>query len=214
MLSSVVYGGNNMFDLEQAIAEWRLQMLSAGVKSVELLDELESHLHDAVEHQRRLGLDMQEAFETASRQIGQTGILKREFDKVRETKEPAPERVKRAFLCFAGIPSHYLQTSMQTPFPNLEPRWATYVKAVAFLAPALWLWMTSLTYVVPRFKEIWETTAAIKSAGLWHLVRVNIGIMNLVRENAIFILPAGILALILLEWRSQKWPRYRRALFV
>jgi len=88
------------------------------------------------------------------------------------------------------------------------------VKAVAFLAPALWLWMASLTYVVPRFKEICETTNVIKSAGFWHLVRVNIGIMNLVRENAIFILPAGILVLILLEWRSQKWPRYRRALFV
>jgi hypothetical protein len=202
-----------MFDVEKAIAEWRLQMLSAGVDSAELLDELESHLRDAVEHQVRLGLDLQEAFETASREIGQSGILKQEFDKVGETEETVLERAKRALLSFAGIPSQYLETSMHTSFANLEPRWATYAKTVAFLAPAAWLWMASCTYVVPKFKQICETTDVMKSTGFWHLVRVDIGITNLVLDNAVLILPAGILALILLEWRWQNWPRYRRALF-
>ena len=35
---------NNMFNLEQAISEWRLQMLAAGIKTTESLDELENHL--------------------------------------------------------------------------------------------------------------------------------------------------------------------------
>jgi hypothetical protein len=35
-----------MFDLEQAIADWREQMLAAGVKTPVPLVELESHLLD------------------------------------------------------------------------------------------------------------------------------------------------------------------------
>ena len=39
----------NMFDLEQAILEWRRQMTAGGIKAPEVLDELESHLHDDVD---------------------------------------------------------------------------------------------------------------------------------------------------------------------
>lgn len=67
-----------MFDLEHSIAQWRRQMLAAGISALEL-DELESHLRDEVVHQMRSGLNGQLAFETAVSQIGQGAELKKEF---------------------------------------------------------------------------------------------------------------------------------------
>ena len=44
-----------MFNLEQAITEWRQRMLAAGLRSPVPLDELESHLRDEIERQVRAG---------------------------------------------------------------------------------------------------------------------------------------------------------------
>jgi ferritin-like metal-binding protein YciE len=43
-----------MFDPEQTIAEWRRQMAAGGIKTPEVLNELESHLREDVEQQERL----------------------------------------------------------------------------------------------------------------------------------------------------------------
>ena len=51
-----------MFNLDQAIVEWRRQMAAGGIRSPEVLDELESHLRDDVEQQMRLGLDRAAGF--------------------------------------------------------------------------------------------------------------------------------------------------------
>jgi len=40
-----------MFDLEEKIAEWRRQMLVAGIKTPAPLDELEGHLREEIELQ-------------------------------------------------------------------------------------------------------------------------------------------------------------------
>jgi len=46
-----------MFNLEQAILDWRRQMAASGIKAPDVLDELESHLRDDVEaHVRKLGV--------------------------------------------------------------------------------------------------------------------------------------------------------------
>src|SRR6267154_3427870 len=58
-------GRNNMFDLDQAIAQWRRQMLAAGIKTPVTLDELESHLRDDVEQQVQSGWEVQPAFEAS-----------------------------------------------------------------------------------------------------------------------------------------------------
>lgn len=71
-----------MFDLEQSIAEWRRQMLAAGIKSPVPLEELESHLRDEVGRQVKSGLSGQDAFSSAVQKIGQAGLLKMEFKKV------------------------------------------------------------------------------------------------------------------------------------
>jgi hypothetical protein len=70
-----------MFNLEPSIADWRRQMLAAGIKTPVPLEELESHLREEIERQMRSGLDVQKAFEAATRQIGQARALRSEFGK-------------------------------------------------------------------------------------------------------------------------------------
>jgi hypothetical protein len=72
-----------MFDLERAIAQWRRQMLAAGIKTPVPLDELESHLREDVEGQMHSGSSIEQAFETAARRIGQANLLKAEFVKAK-----------------------------------------------------------------------------------------------------------------------------------
>jgi hypothetical protein len=70
-----------MFNLEQSIADWRRQMLSAGIRTPVPLEELENHLRDEIERQIKSGLGEQKAFEISVQRIGQPEILKREFNK-------------------------------------------------------------------------------------------------------------------------------------
>ncbi|HEX3890868.1 MAG TPA: hypothetical protein VHX90_08465 [Verrucomicrobiae bacterium] len=71
-----------MSDLEQSIADWRKQMLAAGIKSPVPLDELEIHLREEIEQQMKSGLSEQEIFNSAVQQIGQAKPLKTEFKKI------------------------------------------------------------------------------------------------------------------------------------
>jgi hypothetical protein len=73
--------------LENKIAEWRQQMLAAGIKSPVPLEELESHLREEIEQQMKSGSSMseQEAFDFSVQKIGQPGELKTEFKKAHKT---------------------------------------------------------------------------------------------------------------------------------
>src|SRR5215469_18035630 len=71
-----------MFDLEQAIAQWRRQMLAAGIQSAESLDELENHLREEVNERMKSGQKPKQAFEIAVDKIGRPRLLKAEFAKV------------------------------------------------------------------------------------------------------------------------------------
>src|ERR1700722_18895246 len=71
-----------MFDLEKSIADWRTQMLAAGIKTPAPLDELESHLREEFERQTKAGLPDQEAFDSAVQKIGRARALKQEFKKI------------------------------------------------------------------------------------------------------------------------------------
>jgi hypothetical protein len=79
-----------MFDLNQAITEWRKQMVVGGINVSEVFDELESHLRDGVERRIQSGTNPEQAFELAVRQIGQAQILKTEFNKNNHTKLMKP----------------------------------------------------------------------------------------------------------------------------
>ena len=55
-----------MFNLEQSLADWRQQMLAAGIKTPVPLEELETHLREEIERQMKSGLPKQEAFEISA----------------------------------------------------------------------------------------------------------------------------------------------------
>ena len=144
------------------------------------------------------------------RTIGQASVLQSEFDKVRGQGK-THERVKQAILIFAGIPNHYVPTAMNTSFSNIEPRWATYLKAVGFLVPAIVLWAFSAVFIVPKLQQLCADAGLFGPTLLWHLTHSSIQTVLFFREHAL-LLGSGVLALLmLLEWRSTDWPRYRRA---
>jgi hypothetical protein len=70
-----------MFNLEQSIADWRKQMLAAGIQAPVPLEELEIHLREEIEQQMKSGLNEQKAFEISVQRIGQPKMLKSEFKK-------------------------------------------------------------------------------------------------------------------------------------
>jgi len=71
-----------MFNLNQAISEWRRQTAAGGIKAPDVLDELESHLRDAVAERMRSGLTGEQAFEAAAQQMGHGSVSENEFEKV------------------------------------------------------------------------------------------------------------------------------------
>jgi hypothetical protein len=85
-----------MFELEQAISDWRRQMLAAGVKSPKVISELESHLREDIEQQMLVGLDAQQAFANAAVRLGHARVLKAEFVK----SKSAPKNLDRFRLAF------------------------------------------------------------------------------------------------------------------
>src|ERR1041385_5548910 len=117
-------GRSNMFDLEEAIRNWRRQMTGEGIRNADLLNELESHLRDDVEQQVGSGTETQQAFERAIGRIGQADALKSEFAKFSRRKSIT----KRAMLAFAGAGDHYGGIAMNTPQINagIERAWVTY----------------------------------------------------------------------------------------
>jgi hypothetical protein len=88
-----------MFDLDQAMAEWRRQMLAGGIETPVPLEELESHLCEDVAQQIRSGASPEQAFSVAVERIGGAGELKREFEKV---QDPVERKRKRLWSFIAG----------------------------------------------------------------------------------------------------------------
>ena len=190
-----------MFDLDHAIREWRRQLAAGGIDSSEVLDELESHLCDDIEQQTRSGLSEAQAFQNAVHDVGQPSLLKTEFVKAGLWQELST-RFHYAILTLAGIPT--LATHMNTPNTNIEPRWATYLKASAFLLPALSLWAMSVVFIVPKLKQICAHAGGVPLPSF-------VNGMLAVTQHATWIIIGAVLVFAALEWRFTAWPRYRRA---
>jgi hypothetical protein len=88
-----------MFNLDDAIAEWRRQMLDAGINTPVPLDELEDHLRDDVQAQVRAGLSVQQAFAISARRIGEAHALKTEFAKAGDTTGA----VRKLMVCSCAV---------------------------------------------------------------------------------------------------------------
>jgi hypothetical protein len=189
-----------MFDIDQAITDWRRQLARSGINSPDVLDELESHLRDDLQQLSDSASEAQ-CFLDAVERLGQTGLLKTEFAKVGGWKE-LQTRIQEAFLTLAGIPA--LAANMNTTQPQPEPRWATYLKASAFLLPAVLLWTLSVIFVVPKLKQICAHAGGVPLPGMLQ------GMLS-VSDHAMWLVLAVVLSLAALEWRSTTWQRYRRA---
>jgi len=71
-----------MFNLEQAIADWRQKMLAAGIENPVPLEELELHLREEMKSQVRAGIEAEQAFKVAVQRIGEARSLETEFNKI------------------------------------------------------------------------------------------------------------------------------------
>ena len=72
-----------MFDLNQAVVQWRSELRSGPNVQRADLDELESHLRDTIESLEASGLDSEEAFCVARHRIGDVPSIQAEFRKVK-----------------------------------------------------------------------------------------------------------------------------------
>lgn len=95
-----------MFNLEQSISEWRGQMLSAGVKNPEIVDELESHLREDWARRVESGESEEQALAGAVQGVGQASLLKHEFAKLRGKKWAWLKKLKSIMAGgFVPVPS-------------------------------------------------------------------------------------------------------------
>jgi hypothetical protein len=95
------------FKLEKAITKWRKEMAAQGVKSRDVLDELENHLREDVTNQIDAGTDAAEAFSIAVQRIGKGAALEREFAKLDASKHKRLTNIFRIY-CFVSGPSMLL----------------------------------------------------------------------------------------------------------
>jgi hypothetical protein len=72
-----------MFQLNEEIRKWRRQMVSSGIKTPELLDELENHLREEIRQLLSADLPEAEAFQLAVTRIGSSELLRTEFNKLK-----------------------------------------------------------------------------------------------------------------------------------
>ena len=200
-----------MFDLDHAVNAWRQQIIDSGIEDPAVIDELESHLRDEVQQQLQSAVAPLTAFESAASRIGQPAILKNEFAKA--ASAGAYDRIKNFILTLAGIPNPTLVTSMNTTSSNIEPGWATYLKAGTFLLPALLLTPLCAIFVVPKLQQICnDADLPVATQGaFWNLTYSSIKTMTFFTHHGLLlaVLTVGLLAA--LEWRFKPWPRYSRA---
>jgi hypothetical protein len=102
-----------MFNLEQAIIEWRQQMLAAGIQTPVPLEELECHLREEIARQTESGLNEQSAFEISDQRIGRPKTLKNEFKKSERTLMKNKNATPAIIL--AGIAAALTGTSIILP---------------------------------------------------------------------------------------------------
>jgi hypothetical protein len=101
-----------MFNLETAIAEWRRQMIAAGIKTPVPLEELENHLREEIERQIKCSTDEEQAFKLAVERIGQGGKLREEFAKVEDVARMKKRALLRRLCVVAGVAIVYCQLAV------------------------------------------------------------------------------------------------------
>ena len=94
-----------MFNLEQAIADWRRRAAWEGLAS-DVLDELESHLRDEIARQICDGAEPGRAFQNAVHLLGETAQLNEEFAKATGVTPVNSKELLEAARAEAGRMGH------------------------------------------------------------------------------------------------------------
>lgn len=191
-----------MFDLEQAIADWRERMLAGGIKSPVPLDELESHLREEMDAQTTGGASVQDAFASGVDRLGGSERLREEFGKL---PGAGRERTRAALLSFAGVSNPQSETDMSpvTANTSIEPTWVTYARAAVFIAPAIFLWTFAVIFLIPKLQRICQE-AGLAMPPVYRAT-------NLIADHVLLTCGVPVVLLILLERRWSRWPQYRRS---
>src|SRR5690348_12023998 len=90
-----------MFNLNNAISDWRQEMADGGIKAPAILDELESHLREDIERRTKAGMAAEDAFNAAAREIGPVKALAKEFKKAAAGSFPEKLMITIAVLFLA-----------------------------------------------------------------------------------------------------------------
>jgi len=118
-----------MFDLEQSIADWRKQMLAAGIKTPVPLEELEVHLREEVQELTASGMGPQVALAAAIKKIGLPIPLQAEFTKVDKKSRLTEQYVIKVLvytIWFCLVLPTYLYT-----FYEYDMNWAWRAAGIA-----------------------------------------------------------------------------------
>lgn len=91
-----------MNEIETKIAAWRSRLAAALPENEAAVRELEVHLRDHIESQRRRGMDPDAAFAESVARLGEVQALAREFAGVRSPWWPASWALRGALLVFGG----------------------------------------------------------------------------------------------------------------
>ena len=167
-----------MFNLDQAIVEWRKGMAAGGIKTTAVLDELECHLREDMEQQVKAGASQMRAFDAAVNRIGKSDLLKAEFAKVAGAKQARTGKIIGMACCvFAGLYSMALAPHLFT-IDELSPAQRILgLSAVALTFLSIVSWRFSYKYLPVIRNQHTRRIAAIicGAAGLaWLLIFSNL----------------------------------------
>jgi hypothetical protein len=128
-----------MFDLEQSLGRWRQQMKASGVGTPKVIDELESHLREALERRIRSGENAEKAFEFAVCEIGDAPALKTEFAKARGVRAITEKLMLAVCVVFVAFIVFLSGAAVVLCFSSLADRIVAGVGMAATLITAcLW----------------------------------------------------------------------------
>lgn len=186
-----------MFHLEPAIAEWRQQMLAAGIKAPVPLDELENHLREEIERQMRAGTDAQQAFTLAVERIGKGEKLREEFRKVQDVARIKKRAMLRRWCVVAGVAIVYCQLAivwyLGARAGSLQISGMDIALALGAAAPLVLLgWAgPSVAKLLPVIREGWVIVITLAllflAALLFRIVFPTIAPVNFVHLQIIFL---------------------------
>jgi hypothetical protein len=177
-----------MFSLDQAIADWRRQLDAAGIRSSEVLAELEGHLRDEIEGQMRSGANEQQAYQTAAARIGLPSTLKAEFAKVSKGNRRPRWMFFRTFY-FASVAFMLLintWTLLEYEMSPLERFFGVcavslicmYLAGLPYLlnslSPALYSRLAKVIKMTSSLVWVWPIWALLEAE---HIVHLEIGVV-------------------------------------